>query len=142
MRSKTSETEPWRPVGYVTVAERRCREQIAAALNSQGWLVVEPPTGFHVVEAISGLITGDAPWLRPGLIVIDAAARGCAGTTIASGLRDLGIEIPMILVTSDRAPVIDRDVIVADPITAPAVVGELAKPWSRLAPRRRERAVA
>lgn len=140
---RTSElTEQWRPVGYVTVADPECREQIAAVLNRQGWLVIEPATGFHLVEALSGLITGDAPWLRPNLIVVDAVARGCAGQTIASGLRELGLGIPVILVTSDRAPVIDRDTIVADPITAPAIVGELAKPWSRLEARVHERAVA
>jgi DNA-binding response OmpR family regulator len=129
----SEQTGLWRPVGYVTVEDRECRERIAAMLNRRGWLVIEPPTGFHVVQALSGLITGDAPWLRPGLIVVDAVARGCAGTTIAQGLRDLGLQIPVILVTSDRAPVLDRDVIVADPMTAPAVVGELAQPWSRLA---------
>ena len=134
----TSEkTELWRPVGYVTIADRECRERIAAVLNRRGWLVIEPATGFHVVQALSGLITGEKPWLRPGLIVIDAVARGCAGTTSARGLRELGLEIPVVLVTSDRAPIVDRDIIVADPLTAPAVVGELAAPWPRAAPPRR-----
>jgi CheY-like chemotaxis protein len=53
---------------------------------------------LHLIHAISGLILGDRPWLRPGLIVADAAARGCSGLSIARGLRDLGSRIPVVVV--------------------------------------------
>lgn len=123
-------TEHWRPVGYVTVEDSRCRAQIVAALQRQGWAVVEPPTGFHLVQALADLIDGDRPWLRPGLIVVDAAARGCAGTTIARGLRELGLAIPVILVTSDRAPLHDHESCIVDPAHAAARVAEVARPRS------------
>ena len=65
-----------------------------------GWAVITQPTGFHLIQAISGVIEGHRGWLQPGLIVIDAWSRGCAGTTIAAGLRDLGIAIPIVLVAA------------------------------------------
>jgi hypothetical protein len=54
---------------------------------------------------MADVIEGEQTWRRPALIVIDAFARGCAGTTIALGLRDLGIAIPIVLVTAPGQPV-------------------------------------
>ncbi|HEY0481980.1 MAG TPA: hypothetical protein VGD37_30890, partial [Kofleriaceae bacterium] len=65
------------------------RARITAALDRSGWTVIPQATGFHLIQSIAGLIEGHRAWLRPGLIVIDARSRGCAGTTIAAGLRDL-----------------------------------------------------
>lgn len=121
----------WRPLAYVCVADRATRTAIVRALEQLEWSVVEQPTGFHVVEALAGVIAGDTPWLRPGLIVIDAIARGCAGTTVAHGLRELGLGVTVVLVTREAAPFTD-DVITVDPRIAEPVVAELAR---RRAPR-------
>ncbi|HEY4180345.1 MAG TPA: response regulator [Kofleriaceae bacterium] len=86
------------PIAHITVEDAACRSKIADALRAQGWTVIEHPTGLHLIHAISGLILGDEPWRRPGLIVADAAARGCSGVSIARGLRDLGSRIPVIVV--------------------------------------------
>lgn len=93
-------SEQWRPVAYLTVQDDAARAQIASALDRMGWAVITQPTGFHLIQAIAGVIDGHRGWLRPGLIVIDAHSRGCAGTTIAAGLRDLGIAIPIVLVAA------------------------------------------
>jgi FixJ family two-component response regulator len=88
----------WRPIAHVSVEDAACRAAIVDTLHRRGWSVVEQPTGLHLIHAISGLILGDKPWLRPGLIVADAAARGCSGLSIAAGLRDLGSRIPVVVV--------------------------------------------
>ncbi len=92
--------EQWRPFAYLTVQDDAARARIASALDRMGWTVITQPTGFHLIQAIAGVIDGHRDWLRPGLIVIDARSRGCAGTTIAAGLRDLGIAIPIVLVAA------------------------------------------
>ena len=88
----------WRPIAHVAIEDATCRVAIVDTLHQRGWSVVEHPTGLHLIRAISGLILGDQPWLRPGMIVADAAARGCSGLSIASGLRDLGSRIPVVVV--------------------------------------------
>ncbi|HEU0033578.1 MAG TPA: hypothetical protein VFQ53_23260 [Kofleriaceae bacterium] len=92
--------------------------------------MVELPTGFHLVQALAGLIDGDQPWLTPGLVVVDAIARGCAGTTIARGLRELGLAIPTVLITREQTPLLDREQLAAHPEIAARVVAEVARPWS------------
>lgn len=92
--------EQWRPVAYLTVQDDDARARISSALDRLGWTVIAQPTGFHLIQAIAGVIDGHRGWLRPGLIVVDARARGCAGTAIAAGLRDLGIAIPIVLVAA------------------------------------------
>jgi CheY-like chemotaxis protein len=127
MQQPSTQAEPWRPVGYVVVEDRACRSEVIDALHRRGWAVVEPATGFHLIQAISGLITGDTPGRSPDLIVIDAIARGCTGRTIAAGLRELGVTIPVVLVS--REPTLaDGDAIMVDPASAARVVTELAQP--------------
>jgi hypothetical protein len=53
--------------------------------------------GFPLLQAIADIIDGVVREL-PALIVVDANARGCTGTSIAAGLRELGIRIPIVLV--------------------------------------------
>ena len=95
---KTDASIERRPVAHVAVEDVGCRAAIVDTLHRHGWSVVEQPTGLHLIHAISGIILDDEPWLRPGLIVADAAARGCSGLSIARGLRDLGSRIPGVVV--------------------------------------------
>jgi hypothetical protein len=90
----------WQPIAYVALADPDARHRLATLLERAGWTVIVPPTGFHLVRAIAGVIEGQHLWRRPSLIVVDAWARGCAGTTIATGLRELGIMIPIVLVAA------------------------------------------
>jgi hypothetical protein len=121
--------EQWRPVAYITVQDDSARARITAALDRMGWAVIAQPTGFHLIQAISGVIDGHRGWLRPGLIVIDAWSRGCAGTTIAAGLRDLGIAIPIVLVAArgEALPVSsDATLRIVDTASVERTVTELA----------------
>lgn len=123
----------WKPSAYVALADTITRTRVCGALERAGWMVFTVPTGFHLIRALADVIENRA-WLRPSLIVIDAHARGCAGTTIAAGLRDLGIEIPIVLVAApdEALPVSsDADLRVAPSASVEAVVDELARrPWA------------
>src|SRR4051812_3491137 len=129
--------ERWCPVAYVTMQDTATRAEIVSVLERSGWAVVSQPTGFHLIQAISGVIEGHQSWLRPSMIVIDARSRGCSGVTIAAGLRDLGITIPIVLVAArgDALPVSSDDTLrLVDAASAKSAVAELAasaRPGSR-----------
>jgi len=119
----------WRPVAYVAMQDRAARQRIVNVLERAGWAVIPQPSGFHLIQAIAGVIDGRQPWLRPGLIIVDARSRGCAGTTIAPGLRDLGITIPIVLIAApgETLPVSpDRTLRIVDSASAEHTVAELA----------------
>jgi FixJ family two-component response regulator len=123
--------ERWCPVAYVTMQDTATRAEIVSVLERSGWAVVPQPTGFHLIQAISGVIEGHQTWLRPSMIVIDARSRGCSGVTIAAGLRDLGITIPIVLVAAagDALPVTsDETLRLVDAASARSAVAELATP--------------
>ena len=125
-------SDPWRPVAHVAMQEPTARQRIVSVLERAGWAVIAQPSGFHLIQAFAGVIEGHEghqPWLRPGLIVVDARSRGCAGTTIAAGLRDLGITIPIVLIAAPREtlPVSpDRTLRIVDSASAEKVVAEFA----------------
>lgn len=96
-----------RPVVYITVRDPACRSQLSELLSRQGWTVIEQPTGFHVIQAIAELIEGKQAWRTPALLVVDARAPGCSGRTIAAGLRELGVELPVVVVTDPATAVRD-----------------------------------
>jgi CheY-like chemotaxis protein len=121
--------EPWRPIAYITLQDASVRARIARVLERAGWAVTALPTGFHLIQAIAGLIEGQLPCLQPGLVVIDVRSRGCAGSAIAAGLRDLGITIPIVLVAApgEELPVLADDMLrVIDAARAEQAVTELA----------------
>jgi sulfur carrier protein ThiS len=125
----------WRRVAYVAMNDQEARHRIVSVLARAGWAVIPQPSGFHLIRAIAGVIDGHQPWLRPGLIVVDARSRGCAGTTIAAGLRELGISIPIVLVAApgEALPVSpDHSLRIVDDASAEQTVAELATGTTRL----------
>jgi FixJ family two-component response regulator len=93
--------------------------------------VIEQPTGLHLIHAISGIILGDQASQRPGLIVADAVARGCMGASIARGLRDLDLRIPVVLIADPRNPAIPvttDTAMIVDPANAASAVAQLVAP--------------
>lgn len=91
------------PVVYVAVADPERRKLITSDLQPQGWTVIEQPTGCHVLAALADVLDGSTDeW--PAKIIIDAHARGCTGTSIASGLAALGVPIPVELVDGSAEP--------------------------------------
>ena len=120
--------ECFRPVAYVTMQDSAARTAVMNILDRSGWAVIPQPTGFHLIQAIAGVIEGYQTWLRPSLIVIDARSHGCSGVTVAAGLRDLGITIPIVLVAApgDKLPVAQDDTLrIVDGASAAAIVSEL-----------------
>jgi CheY-like chemotaxis protein len=118
-----------RPVAYVAMQEPADRERITSVLERAGWAVVLQPSGFHLIQAIAGIIDGHEDRLQPCLIVVDARSRGCTGTTIAAGLRDLGITIPIVLIAGpgEALPVsTDQSLRIVDSASAAKVVADLA----------------
>jgi CheY-like chemotaxis protein len=121
--------ERWRPMAYVTIEDEVAHAEIVSTLERCGWAVIPQRTGFHLIQAISDVIEGHRSWLRPSMIVIDARARGCSGVTIAAGLRDLGITIPIVLVAArgETLPVsADQTLRIVDAASAKSAVTELA----------------
>jgi hypothetical protein len=127
----SSSTESSKPIAYVVLEDLAVRSRVVALLETAGWTVIVEPTGVHLLRSMADVIEGAHTWLRPGLIVVDAFARGCAGTTLALGLRDLGIEIPIVLVlrpgqpNTIRSP--DRMLRVASPQDVEPVVRQLMR---------------
>jgi hypothetical protein len=119
-----------RPVAYVAMRDSATRARIVAVFERACWTVNPQPTGFHLVRAMADVIEGRQPWLLPGMIVVDAQSRGCAGTTIAAGLRELGITIPIVLVAApgEALPISsDETLRIVDASTAPLAVAALAE---------------
>src|SRR6266481_3052963 len=85
-------------LGLVAIRDCACRTMIAMSLRRLGWTVNEHASGFHIVQALSEVIIGDAVSPRPDLVVVDAISPGCSGVTIAAGFRDLELAIPVIVV--------------------------------------------
>ena len=91
------------PLGFVAVRDHNCHAHITTTLRHVGWRLVEFASGYHIVEALAEVIMGDVIGIQPNLIIVDAISAGCSGMTIAAGFRDLGIEIPMILIAPSKA---------------------------------------
>jgi CheY-like chemotaxis protein len=128
-----------RRVAYVAVQDRTARQRVVSVLERLGWAVIPQPSGFHLLQAIAGVIEGHQPWLHPDLIVVDARSRGCAGTTIAAGLRDLGLTIPIVLIAAPDEPVPvspDRTLRIVDSASAEKTVTEIATVVTSTGPER------
>lgn len=92
----------WQPVAHVAVRDEDLRTRLTETLHRCSWAAVTSPTGYHLLQTLSGPLFGEQPWLRPALIVVDAFSPGCSGLTIAHGLRDLGWSIPVVLVAASE----------------------------------------
>jgi DNA-binding response OmpR family regulator len=117
-------------LGLVAVRDRDCRSHVTKTLQRLGWTVIEHASGFHVVQALSELIIGNAIGPSADLIVVDAISAGCSGVTIAAGFRDLGLAIPIILIAPAEASEVSVDaysVILVDPATASSAEARGAK---------------
>jgi CheY-like chemotaxis protein len=137
MANELTPDERGRPVAYVTMQDKAARSEIVTVLERSGWAVIPQPTGFHLIQAISGVIEGYQTWLRPSLIVIDARSPGCSGVTIAAGLRDLGITLPILLVAApgEALPVSPDDTLrIVDSASASTTALEIARKCDHRAP--------
>jgi FixJ family two-component response regulator len=124
-----------RPVVYVAVGDNAYRAAIVEALRHQGATVIEYRTGFHLLGALADLIEGARPARQPRLLVVDAVSRGCSGITIAAGLRDLEVQIPVVIVARPGDPVVESDgqlIRVVSASHAASSIAEIARPLAPL----------
>lgn len=64
--------------------------------------MIPKATGFHLLADLAGSILGDDP--KPvDLVVVEDRLPGCRGTSIAQGLQELGIDIPVKVIDDDQA---------------------------------------
>jgi|GEM_PF-986269 len=91
-----------RAEALVGVAEARPRGEISEMLSRLGFAVSAEADGFRLIERIADAILGKAVE-RPALIIADALLPGCTGLSLLGGLRDLGWQTPVILL-SPRSP--------------------------------------
>lgn len=115
---------------YAAIRDEALRAELSRSLARLGWRVVARPTGFHLVQELADVILDPAPASRPaiGLLVVDEPSPGCRGSSIARGLRELGIEAPVTViappeVAPPEAP--EERIYVVEPhlaaITVPAI---------------------
>lgn len=136
MKREVTTAAPWRPVVYIAVDDPACRDRIADTLRRLGWTPIEQPSGFHLLRAIADVIERDDGSVPPGLIVVDEISRGCSGSTLAAGLRELGRAIPIVLVRAPRPgprPPEQRGIHVVDHEHAADAISALVRPWSPIA---------
>jgi hypothetical protein len=125
------------PTVHVAVADAACRQRIVDALHRQGWNIIEQPTGFHLLQTIADVIEGRSERL-PGLLLVDVRSRGCSGLSIAAGLRELGVRIPLILVARPGDPVTitdDGSIRLVGPNHAVSSIAEIARELAQTADR-------
>jgi CheY-like chemotaxis protein len=88
----------------VGVRNRARREHIDQMLRRNGCAVKTTPDGFHLIQRLADAILSNRDIARPDLIIADAVLPGCTGASLLAGLRDLGWETPVILLTMDGGP--------------------------------------
>lgn len=141
MRSLDTTAASWQPLAYVTVADERCRAQVGEVLQRHGWLVIEHPSAFHLLADLADVIEQRSGAPRPCLIVVDEVARGVAGTTLARGLRELGLITPVVLIGGPRGTSpLGPAVYAVDREEAATAIAALVGPWSPPAVLRRPEA--
>lgn len=124
------EAAPPRPVCYAAIRDDATRDRLQTELERLGWRVVLAPSGFHLIDALSSAILGDGPPPPVGLVVVEDPLPGLRGSTIARGLRELGIDIPVALVAADPGsvpPLEDEHTVVLEPQLAALGVAALAR---------------
>lgn len=125
-----TEAAPPRPVCYAAICDGATRDRLQAELERLGWRVVLVPTGFHLIDALSSAILGDGPPPAVGLVVVEDPLPGLRGSTIARGLRELGIDTPVALIAADPRivpPLEDEHTVVLEPQLAAIGISALAR---------------
>jgi hypothetical protein len=121
---------PTAPTCYTAIRDEAIRAELASSLARLGWRVIGRPTGFHLVQELADVILEQAPKPSVDLVVVDEPSPGCRGSSIARGLRELGIQVPVTLlappeVAPPEAP--EERIYVVEPRLAPLAVPTIAR---------------
>jgi hypothetical protein len=118
-----------KPTCYTAIRNPALRAELAQALSRLGWRVVDRKTGYHLVSDLADVILGEAPRPEVDLVVIEEPAPGCRAETLAKGLRELGIDVPVtVIAPPDKAPPAapERRIFVVPPERAASAVPAIA----------------
>jgi hypothetical protein len=121
---------PTPPTCYTAIRDEAIRGEIARSLTRLGWRVIDRPTGFHLVQELADVILEQAPKPAVGLVVVDEPSPGCRGSSIARGLRELGIEVPVaVIAPPEMAPpeAPDERIYVVEPWLAALALPPIAR---------------
>jgi hypothetical protein len=131
-----SMTEPhWERFAYVAVDDDTCRAAIVRVLVEARWRIEERRSGFHLLGDLCDVITGASARSTPGLIVLEHVMHGCSGLVIARGLRDLGVQIPIVLIANGPSIRSEHDpFVIVDPVDAANAVARIVIPEPDAAP--------
>jgi hypothetical protein len=130
MTAETPRPTPAPPTCYTAIRDATIRAQLARSLARLGWRVIERQTGYHLIEELADVILEKAPKPPIGLVVVDEPSPGCRGSSIARGLRELGIEVPVTViappeVAPPEAP--DDRIYVVEPELAAVTIPAIAR---------------
>jgi len=105
VETQTSPPPTAPPTCYTAIRDESLRAELGRSLSRLGWRVIDRPTGFHLIQELADVILEEAPRPTVGLLVVDEPSPGCRGSSIARGLRALGIEVPVtVLAPPGLAP--------------------------------------
>jgi hypothetical protein len=123
----------WRRCAYIAVEDAASRTPIVRTLADAGWEVAESSTGVRVLQDLCDVIASDGQRIALGLIVVEHRLRGCTGVTIARGLRELGVRVPIVLIArpEDQLGLQDDSIMIVAPERATTVICRIASPRSR-----------
>lgn len=128
-----SRSESAHPICYLAVANDQTRTSLETELVRLGWHVITKPTGIDLVADLAGGILGDQP-VDVDLVVVEDKLPGCRGSSIARGLAELGVGIPVAVIDSQPAELAEAErLFVFDPMLATVGVSAIAQHGMRLA---------
>jgi hypothetical protein len=121
--------EPTRskPTCYTAIRNAATRAELMQSLTKLGWRVVDRKSTYHLVEELADVILGKAPKPEVDLVVVEEPSPGCRATTLARGLRELGIAVPVtVIAPRDVAPPEQPGIFVVPPDQASTAVPAIA----------------
>jgi DNA-binding response OmpR family regulator len=86
-----------RPICYLAIRNDQTRAHVAAQLTERGWRVVTKPTGLELLEDI----LGEQP-TPVDLVIVEDRLPGVRGSSIAEGVRALGLAVPIQVLDGDQ----------------------------------------
>lgn len=83
----------------VAMRDGAVRAQVSSMLGSLGCSVDSFGNGMDLIDRLADRILAGSRSSRPDLIIAEAILPGCTGVSLLAGLRELGWETPVILLT-------------------------------------------
>jgi len=76
------------------------REEISRVLGRDNFQIIEMDSGDRLLRYLRGCVVSDGRVRIPDVIVSDIRMPGCSGLDVLRALRDMSVDIPVILMTA------------------------------------------